>query len=148
MSGWPGKPTQYVAAFDAQFVLPDIIAKVIAGEKPDKAIEWAEASCPAAVKVKRSLLVSQVPDSIKAQMLEHPDDAEQIGFGVVPPLLCAVQFPVAVRSVPAVKLKFSSNNRAAEASVPRETSNKPNALVITTTDFRKDELDVFTGTSR
>lgn len=50
----------------------------------DKAIEWAEASCPAAVKVKRSLLVSQVPDAIKAQMLEHPDDAEAIGFGVVP----------------------------------------------------------------
>jgi len=50
----------------------------------DKAIAWAEASCPAAVKVKRSLLVSQVPDSIKDQMLDHPHDAEQIGFGVVP----------------------------------------------------------------
>jgi len=49
-----------------------------------KAIEWAEASCPMAVKVKRSLLVSQVPDSVKAQMLADPDGAEEIGFGVVP----------------------------------------------------------------
>lgn len=50
----------------------------------EKAIEWAEASCPMAVKVKRSLLVSQVPDSIKTQMLSDPEAAEEIGFGVVP----------------------------------------------------------------
>jgi hypothetical protein len=49
-SGWPGKPTQYVAAFDAQFVLPDMIAKVIAGETPQKAIDWAEATTVKIVK--------------------------------------------------------------------------------------------------
>ena len=52
-SGWPGKPTQYVAAFDAQFVLPDMIAKVIAGDTPQKAIEWAEATTVKIVKETR-----------------------------------------------------------------------------------------------
>ena len=50
----------------------------------DKAIEWAEVSCPSAVKVKRSLLISQVPDSIKDQILANPNEAEEVGFGVVP----------------------------------------------------------------
>jgi len=49
-----------------------------------KAIEWAEVSCPSAVKVKRSLLISQVPETIKAQILSNPDEAAEVGFGVVP----------------------------------------------------------------
>lgn len=50
----------------------------------DLAIEWAETSCPGAVKIKRSLLISQVPDAIKAQILVNPEDAREVGFGVVP----------------------------------------------------------------
>lgn len=50
----------------------------------ESAIRWAETNCAAAVKVKRSILVSQIPDSVKALMIEKPEDAEAIGFAVVP----------------------------------------------------------------
>jgi len=49
----------------------------------EEALKWAERHCPAAVKVKRSILVSNIPADVKAAMIEKPDDAEFIGFGVV-----------------------------------------------------------------
>lgn len=39
--GWPGKPTAYVGAFNSEYILPDMIAKVINGAKPKDAIDWA-----------------------------------------------------------------------------------------------------------
>jgi hypothetical protein len=47
----------------------------------DRAVAWASVDCPDAIKVARSVLVSNIPDSVKALMLEQgaPD-----GFDIVP----------------------------------------------------------------
>ena len=60
------------------------VAPKVAVIDEGKAIEWAERSCPAAVKIKRSILISEVPAEIKAKMLAKPEAAEQVGFRVVP----------------------------------------------------------------
>jgi hypothetical protein len=49
----------------------------------EEALRWAERHCPGAVKVKRSILVSQIPEDVKTAMIEKPEDAEFIGFGIV-----------------------------------------------------------------
>jgi len=40
--GWPGKPTRYAGAVENQYILPDMVAKVITGESPQSAMSWAE----------------------------------------------------------------------------------------------------------
>jgi len=50
----------------------------------EQAIAWLRTNAPSAIKTKESVLVSQIPDTIKVQMLERPADAEKIGFTVVP----------------------------------------------------------------
>jgi hypothetical protein len=58
------------------------IAPKVAVEAEDVALEWARKNCPAAIKLKESILVSQLPEPIKAAMLEHPSDAKKAGFVV------------------------------------------------------------------
>ena len=58
------------------------IATRVAVETEDVALEWARKNCPAAIKLKESILVSQLPEPIKAAMLEHPADAKKAGFVV------------------------------------------------------------------
>ena len=55
-------------------------AKVVAIDQ-NKAVAWAADNCPDAVKTVQSFLISNVPDSVKALMLEKgaPD-----GFDIVP----------------------------------------------------------------
>ncbi len=60
------------------------IAPKVAVEAEDVALEWARKNCPAAIKLKESILVSQLPEPIKTAMLEHPDDAKKAGFQVHP----------------------------------------------------------------
>jgi multiple sugar transport system substrate-binding protein len=40
--GWPGPPTQYIAAMDSRYLLPNMIARVIGGTSPKDAILWME----------------------------------------------------------------------------------------------------------
>ena len=56
----------------------------VAVESEDLALAWARKNCPAAIKLKESILVSQLPDPIKNAMLEHPADALKAGFIVHP----------------------------------------------------------------
>lgn len=58
------------------------IAPKVAVEAEDVALEWAKKNCPAAIKLKESILVSQLPEPIRAAMLEHPEDAKKAGFVV------------------------------------------------------------------
>jgi phage host-nuclease inhibitor protein Gam len=58
------------------------IAPKVAVEAEDVALEWARKNCPSAIKLKESILVSQLPEPIKAAMLEHPSDAKKAGFVV------------------------------------------------------------------
>lgn len=58
------------------------IAPKVAVEAEDVALEWARKNCPAAIKLKESILVSQLPEPIKSAMLEHPSDAKKAGFVV------------------------------------------------------------------
>jgi len=58
------------------------IAPKVAVEAEDVALEWAKKNCPAAIKLKESILVSQLPEPIRTAMLEHPDDAKKAGFVV------------------------------------------------------------------
>ena len=51
------------------------VAPKVAVEAEDVALEWAKKNCPAAIKLKESILVSQLPEPIKTAMLEHPEDA-------------------------------------------------------------------------
>ena len=60
------------------------IAPKVAVEAEDVALEWARKNCPAAIKIKESILVSQLPEPIKSAMLEHPADALKAGFVVHP----------------------------------------------------------------
>jgi hypothetical protein len=50
----------------------------------DVALAWVRKNCPAAIKIKESILVSQLPEPIKSAMLEHPADAKKAGFVVHP----------------------------------------------------------------
>ena len=56
----------------------------VAVETEDLALAWARKNCPAAIKLKESILVSQLPEPIKSAMLEHPADAKKAGFVVHP----------------------------------------------------------------
>ena len=56
----------------------------VAVASEEQAIAWLRTNAPSAIKTKESVLVSQIPDTIKVQMLERPADAEKIGFAVVP----------------------------------------------------------------
>lgn len=47
------------------------------------ALAFAKMECPQAVKVQESVLVSMVPDSVKAKLLSDPSSAEAFGFAVV-----------------------------------------------------------------
>lgn len=58
------------------------IAPKVAVESEDVALEWARKNCPSAIKIKESILVSQLPEPIKTAMLEHPSDASKAGFVV------------------------------------------------------------------
>jgi phage host-nuclease inhibitor protein Gam len=58
------------------------VAPRVAVESEDVALEWARKNCPAAIKLKESILVSQLPEPIKSAMLEHPADAKKAGFVV------------------------------------------------------------------
>ena len=58
------------------------IAPKVAVEAEDVALEWAKKNCPAAIKLKESILVSQLPEPIRTAMLEHPEDAKKAGFVV------------------------------------------------------------------
>ena len=58
------------------------IAPKVAVEAEDVALEWAKRNCPAAIKLKESILVSQLPEPIRTAMLEHPEDAKKAGFVV------------------------------------------------------------------
>ena len=60
------------------------IAPKVAVEAEETALEWARKNCPSAIKLKESILVSQLPEPIKAAMLEHPADAKKAGFVVHP----------------------------------------------------------------
>ena len=60
------------------------IAPKVAVESEDVALAWARKNCPAAIKIKESILVSQLPEPIKSAMLEHPADALKAGFVVHP----------------------------------------------------------------
>ena len=60
------------------------IAPKVAVEAEDTALAWARKNCPAAIKIKESILVSQLPEPIKSAMLEHPADALKAGFIVHP----------------------------------------------------------------
>lgn len=60
------------------------VAPRVAVESEDVALAWARKNCPAAIKLKESILVSQLPDPIKSAMLEHPADALKAGFVVHP----------------------------------------------------------------
>jgi len=60
------------------------IAPRVAVESEDVALAWARKNCPAAIKIKESILVSQLPEPIKSAMLEHPADALMAGFVVHP----------------------------------------------------------------
>ena len=60
------------------------VAPKVAVEAEDVALDWARKNCPSAIKLKESILVSQLPEPIKAAMLEHPDDAKKAGFVVHP----------------------------------------------------------------
>jgi hypothetical protein len=60
------------------------IAPKVAVEDEDVGLAWARKNCPAAIKLKESILVSQLPEPIKSAMLEHPADALKAGFIVHP----------------------------------------------------------------
>ena len=60
------------------------LAPKVAVESEDVALAWARKNCPAAIKIKESILVSQLPEPIKSAMLEHPADALKAGFIVHP----------------------------------------------------------------
>lgn len=60
------------------------VAPRVAVESEDTALVWARKNCPAAIKLKESILVSQLPEPIKSAMLEHPTDALKAGFIVHP----------------------------------------------------------------
>lgn len=60
------------------------VAPRVAVEAEDVALAWARKNCPAAIKLKESILVSQLPEPIKSAMLEHPADALKAGFVVHP----------------------------------------------------------------
>lgn len=49
---------------------------------PESAILWAEDFCPAAVSIKKSFLVSQMPDDMKAKMFEDEGFATIHGLSV------------------------------------------------------------------
>ncbi|HWP47863.1 MAG TPA: extracellular solute-binding protein [Candidatus Limnocylindrales bacterium] len=40
--GWPGNPTRYAGAVENQYIIPDMVARVVGGEPYKKAISWAE----------------------------------------------------------------------------------------------------------
>lgn len=40
--GWPGQPTQYIAAMDSKYLLPNMIAKVVTGTPIKDAMVWME----------------------------------------------------------------------------------------------------------
>ena len=58
------------------------VAPKVAVEAEDVALEWARKNCPSAIKLKESILVSQLPEPIRTAMLEHPEDAKKAGFVV------------------------------------------------------------------
>jgi hypothetical protein len=60
------------------------LAPKIAVESEDAALVWARKNCPSAIKLKESILVSQLPEPIKTAMLEQPDQARKAGFVVHP----------------------------------------------------------------
>jgi hypothetical protein len=60
------------------------VASRVAVDTEDLALAWARKNCPAAIKIKESILVSQLPEPIKSAMLEHPADALKAGFVVHP----------------------------------------------------------------
>jgi hypothetical protein len=60
------------------------VAPRVTVESEDVALAWARKNCPAAIKLKESILVSQLPEPIKSAMLEHPADALKAGFIVHP----------------------------------------------------------------
>ena len=60
------------------------VAPRVAVEAEDVALAWARKNCPSAIKIKESILVSQLPEPIKSAMLEHPADALKAGFVVHP----------------------------------------------------------------
>jgi multiple sugar transport system substrate-binding protein len=40
--GWPGQPTQYIAAMDSKYLVPNMVAKVATGTSVKEAILWME----------------------------------------------------------------------------------------------------------
>jgi multiple sugar transport system substrate-binding protein len=40
--GWPGNPTQYVAAFNERYMLAQMVHRCIEGESPASVTQWAE----------------------------------------------------------------------------------------------------------
>ena len=60
------------------------VAPRVAVDTEDVALAWARKNCPAAIKIKESILVSQLPEPMKSAMLEHPADALKAGFIVHP----------------------------------------------------------------
>jgi len=60
------------------------LAPKVAVESEDVALAWARKNCPSAIKLKESILVSQLPEPIKTAMLEQPDQARKAGFVVHP----------------------------------------------------------------
>jgi len=40
--GWPGQPTQYIAAMDSKYLLPNMIARVVGGTSIKDAMVWME----------------------------------------------------------------------------------------------------------
>jgi len=49
----------------------------------DVALAFAKLECPQAIKVQESVLISMVPEPVKAKLLNDPTSAEAFGFTVV-----------------------------------------------------------------
>jgi hypothetical protein len=47
------------------------------------ALAFAKLECPQAIKVQESVLISMVPEAVKAKLLSDPSSAEAFGFTVV-----------------------------------------------------------------
>lgn len=45
----------------------------IAVAEPEKAVEWAKDTCPEAVRIREELMVSRLPDEVRASVFEAPE---------------------------------------------------------------------------
>jgi hypothetical protein len=59
-------------------------AAKIAVDSKDVAINWLRTNAPGAIKIEESILISQLPDGVKTQMFDRPDQAKRAGFVIVP----------------------------------------------------------------